>query len=234
MIDAAPSRREQRRQAKGPQRGAAGPVGVRVAGGQRQRQLPWVALGVLLVVMSMLGFALWSIQQAQRTPVLVAGREIDAGSVIERDDLELVSVGADAGLSVIDAGQEDLVIGATARGPIPAGTPLSPALVVPAAEAVPAGSAVVGAMLEAGEYPTSALQPGDRVKLIETAPAGPAVERDQVVELAEATVWTGEPLDGSSRRELFVSLLVVETSAARVSSAAAAEQLRLVLVGSAR
>jgi hypothetical protein len=41
-------------------------------------------------------------------------------------------------------------------------------------------------------------------------------------------------LDGSSRRELFVSLLVVETSAARVSSAAAAEQLRLVLVGSAR
>jgi hypothetical protein len=188
---------------------------------------------LLLIVMSMLGFALWSVQQAQRAPVLVAGDDIAAGAVIERRDVVLVLVGAGAGLSLLAAGQEDLVVGRTARGPIPAGTPLSPALVVSASEAVPAGSAVVGATLEAGEYPTSALQAGDRVRLVETAPPGSSSgeEEEDVVAIAEGTVWAVEPLAGSSRQELFVSLVVAEIEAADVSNAASLMRLRLVLIG---
>ena len=232
-VDSGPaSRREQRRVVRGATPVQPSPIGVRSARSQRQRRMSWMAIGVLLVVMSMLGFALWSRHQAQRTPVLVAGRDIAPGEVIERRDLVLIPVGADDGLAVLEAAEDDLVVGRMSRGPIPAGTPLSSALVV--SEAVPAGGAVVGATLEAGDYPTGALQPGDRVKLVETAPQGSTgSEAGEVVELADGAVWTVEPLPSSSRQELFVSLLVAGEDAAAVSNAASAERLRLVLVGAA-
>jgi hypothetical protein len=193
-----------------------------------------VALGLLLLVMSILGFALWSVQQSQRTPVLVAAVPIGAGEEIQRVDLVLVSVGAEAGLTVLGADEVDQVVGRVARGPIPRGTPLSPALVVSASEAVPAGRAVVGAALAPGEYPTSTLRAGDRVRLVDTTVAGSAGRagsHDEVVELGEATIWTVEPLDASARSELFVSLLVAENDAASISDVVARDQLRLVLIG---
>lgn len=196
----------------------------------RRRQLPWVALGVLLLVMSMLGFALWSVQQAARTPVLVVGTAINAGDRIERADLILVSVGADAGLELLRSGQEDLVVGRVARGPIPVGTPLSPALVVSPSEAVPVGQAVVGTALKPGEYPTSALRAGDRVRLIKTTTTLNSDDAG-VVELGEASVWTVEPLLAAAQQQLFVSLLVPELDAAQVANVAAEGRLRLILIG---
>lgn len=185
---------------------------------------------MLLVVMSMLGFALWSIQQAARTPVLVAGNAIAAGETIQRADVVLVSVGADSGLQLLHSGQEDLVVGRVARGPIPAGTPLSQALVVAASEAVPVGWAVVGAALEPGEYPSSSIRAGDRVLLVRTSPAA-SVENRSVTEIGEAVLWTVEPFPNSGRGELFVSLLVRETEAPEVSNVAAEARLRLLLLG---
>ncbi len=213
------------------QSGTGVPVGVRPGtSASRQRQLPWVALGLLLLVMSMLGFALWSVQQAKRTPVLVAGVAIEAGTEIERGDLILVSVGADSGLELLQAGQEDLVVGRVARGPIPIGTPLSLALVVSASEAVPAGLAVVGAALVPGEYPTSSLRAGDRVRLIRTTPINGPGGEGEVIEVGVATVWTVEPLLSSSQ-ELFVSLLVPDQESASIAEVVAQGQLRLVLIG---
>lgn len=185
---------------------------------------------MLLVVMSMLGFALWSIRQASRTPVLVAGTAIDAGDTIERSDLVVVSVGADAGLELLESGREELVVGRVARGPIPAGTPLSTALVVSATDAVPAGWAVVGAALEPGEYPSSSIQAGDRVLLVRTAPT-PSAADGGVTEIGEAVIWTVEPFPNSGRGELFVSLLVRQVEAPEVSNVAAEARLRLLLLG---
>lgn len=199
-------------------------------GTAKHRQLPWVALGVLLVVMSMLGFALWSIQQAARTPVLVAGNAIAAGETIQRADLVVVSVGADSGLQLLRSGQEEVVVGRVARGPIPAGTPLSQALVVSASEAVPVGWAVVGAALEPGEYPTSSIRAGDRVLLVRTTSSA-LIDEQAVTEIGEAVLWTVEPFPNSGRGELFVSLLVRETEAAEVANVAAEARLRLLLLG---
>jgi hypothetical protein len=209
----------------------AGPVNVRVSGGQRQRRLPWIALGVLLLVMSILGFALWSVAQASRTPAFVADTDIQAGDTITRDDLTLVNVGADAGLAMLGSGDEDLIVGRVARGPIPAGTPLSAALVVSASEAVPGGQAVVGAQLAPGEYPTPDIQSGDRVRVIRTA-SQIGVEAEPEVDLGTALVWSVEPLESSSQQELFISLTVDEEMAATVASSAAEDRLRLILVGS--
>ncbi|MEM9131812.1 MAG: SAF domain-containing protein [Actinomycetota bacterium] len=215
----------------GPRRAAPGPTTVVGSGRRRRQQLPWIALGVLIIVMSMLGFALWTVNQSARTPVLVAGRGIAAGETIADTDLVLVSVGADQGLTVLQAGQEDAIVGLVARGPIPAGTPLSPSLVVGPAEAVPAGQAVVGALLSPGQYPSSSIQAGDRVRLIRTAAALTVDDGDDAsAAVGEAMIWAVEPID-DGRRQLFVSLLVPEEAAEAAADVAAADRLRLVLLG---
>lgn len=210
-------------------RSASGPTAVVGARRSRRQQVPWIALGVLIIVMSMLGFALWSMNESTRTPVLVAGRPIAAGERIEVDDLVLVSVGADGGLAVLAAGQEDVVAGRVARGPIPAGTPLSEALVVGPAEAVPAGQAVIGALLEPGQYPSAAMRAGDRVQVVRTTSAS-SLDDGGTADMGRATIWAVEPL-ADGRRQLFVSLLVDEAAAEATADVAAANRMRLVLLG---
>jgi len=197
---------------------------------RRQRGLPWVALGVLMMAMSTLGFALWSMQQASRSPVLVAKVDIVAGATIGRSDVQLVSVGADPGLSVMGADRVDVVLGATARATIPMGTPLSEALLITASEQVQPGEAVVGASLEPGEYPTPRLGPGDRVGLVAVA-LGSTSSDETAVQLGEGVVRGAKALDDFADTRLFVSLVVPQDIAPEVADAAAGNRLRLVLLG---
>lgn len=207
-----------------------GDVGSSLGTSQRTKQLPWVALGVLLVAGSMLGFALWSVSQGERTPALVAARDIDAGSIVEEADLAVVSIGADAGAVLLDARDASLVIGEVARGPIPAGTPLSTNLVTQVG-AVPAGEAVLGASLSPGEYPTGQLRAGDRVMLIETLDGLATQSGEQPKLVGRATVWSVEELLTSNEPRLFVSLLVAEADVPLVANLESQGRLRLVLVG---
>ena len=68
---------------------------------RRRRQTPWIALGVLLMAGSILGFALWSAAQSTRTPVLVAAHDIDAGSILVESDLAVASIAADADVALL-------------------------------------------------------------------------------------------------------------------------------------
>lgn len=205
------------------------PVNIGSAGTpQRRRQLPWAVLGVLLVASSILAFAMWSRQQATRISVLVAANDIDAGEVIELDDLRTASIGSDAGVRLLESTDAALVVGEVARGPIPEGTPLSELLVVES-DAVPEGMAVIGAALGPGEYPTSALRAGDQVEMVR-------VERisgdEQSLEvLGVATVWTVEELVTGAQRELFISLLMDHDISSSAANAVSQDQFRLVLVG---
>jgi len=209
---------------------APAPVGLSAGGTpQRRRQLPWAVFGILLVACSILGFALWTLNQAERTPVLVAARDIDAGQVIERADVTTVSVGADAGVRLLTADEGGLVIGEVARGPIPAGTPLSP-LLVAESDAVPAGSAIVGASLEPGEYPTSSLRSGDRVELVRVISAT-TVGNERLEVLGTAKIWTVEQLLTGGAPQLFISLEVNADDAAVVANTISQNRLRLVLIG---
>lgn len=206
-----------------------GPVGVGSNGTpQRRKQLPWAVFGVLLVTSSILAFAIWSQTQAIRVPVLVAANDIEAGSVIQREDLRLVSIGSDPGVVLLEQGEQDLVVGQIARGPIPAGTPLSELLVVET-DAVPEGMAVVGAPLAPGEYPTSALRAGDKVEMVHVVPRNGASEQTVEV-IGVANVWTIEDLFSSGEPRLFISLLVEEKLSAEVANAVSLDEFRLVLV----
>lgn len=207
-----------------------GAVGSSLGTSQRTKQLPWVALGVLLVAGSMIGFALWTVSQGERTPAVVAARDIDAGSVVQEADLAVVSIGADNGAVLLDAGDAALVVGEVARGPIPAGTPMSSNLVTEVG-AVPDGEAVLGTSLSPGEYPTGQLRAGDRVLLIETLDGLATQNGDEPQVVGRATVWSVEELLTSNEPRLFVSLLVPEVDVPRVANLESQGRLRLVLVG---
>lgn len=207
-----------------------GAVGTSLGTSRRSKQLPWVALGALLVTGSMLGFALWTVSQGERTPAIVAARDIDAGDVIETADLAVVSIGADPGAVLLDASDGGLIVGEIARGPIPAGTPLSSGLVTQVG-AVPDGEAVLGASLSPGEYPTGQLRAGDQVRLIETLDGLATQNGDVPQVVANATVWSVEELLTSNEPRLFVSLLVDETDVPLVANLESQGRLRLVLVG---
>lgn len=207
----------------------SGPVGVGTAGTpQRRKQMPWAVLGVLLACSSVLGFFMWSQQQSERTPVLVAATSIDAGEVIERSDLRLVAIGSDPGVVLLEQRQMDLIVGQVARGPIPEGTPMSELLVVET-NAVPERRKVVGALLSPGEYPTSALRAGDQVEMVRVVPRSGA--DDQAIEvIGVATVWTIEDLYAGAEPRLFISLLVEEDQSGTVANAVSLDEFRLVLV----
>jgi hypothetical protein len=197
-------------------------------GATRQRQLPWVALGVALVAGCALGFALWTQSQSQRTPVLVVDRDLGAGEVLTAGDLRTVRIGADTGAPMVAVAEQDLVVGRAVRAPVPEGTPVQAAMLVDPDEVVPAGSAVVGVALQPGQVPVPTLREGATVQVVRTPPSG--TEQDSAV-LGEATVFavtdTGEVNPGG----LVVSLLVPAEAAEPVAAAAAQDAVRLALVG---
>jgi hypothetical protein len=197
---------------------------------KRERRVPWIALGLLLVFGAGLGFAAWSQATSSRSPVLVAARDIAAGETIAVDAVGTADVGAGPGARTVAASDLDLVVDRVARGPIPAGTVMTPEMVSDG-DAVPDGQAVIGAVLESGAYPTAALRPGDPVRMVEAAAAGDPA--GVPTEFGAGRIWAVTRPEGPGAGGLFVSLLVPEAQAAAASDAAARQQLRLILVGDA-
>ena len=193
-----------------------------------KRRMPWIALGLLLVFGSGLAFAAWSRATSTRVAVLVASDDVAAGQTVGDDMVTTTEVEVGPGVRTLPAGDRAAVVGQVARGPIPAGTLLSPQMVTDG-DAVPAGQAVVGAVLAPGAYPTAALRPGDPVQLIEAAASG---DSNQPRAQGAARVWAITSPDGPGASGLFVSLLVPQDRAVDATNAAGRQQLRLVLVGS--
>lgn len=197
-------------------------------GSTRRRQMPWIAAGVVLVVLTTLGFVFVGQSLSQRSPVIVAAGPIEAGQEISRADLRYVDVATDPGLSTLGPSEEALVIGSAARGPVPEGTPLTADMVVEASALVPEGEAIVGAVLEPGRYPVSGLRAGDVVRLVNTAPDADVLGS---ADLGSAIVWSIEPTPDGVGADRFVSLRIDEAAAAPIGRAGAAGELLLVLTG---
>ncbi len=133
-------------------------------------------------------------------------------------------------MTAVRAADRAAVVGKVARGPIPSGT-LIGASMVAGGPLVPAGHAVVGAVLAPGAYPIASLRAGDAVLLIATAGANVPGARWSRPALGAGRVWSVTDPGSPGSAGLFVSLLVPSDRAAAVTDAAALQRLRLVLVG---
>lgn len=198
----------------------------------KQRRPSWMVAGVLMIAFAAL-LGAWAFTAATDTiQVVVAARDLDPGEQIEVSDLRVVEMGRTGELRAIQPSQQDLVLGRSPRGPIPAGTVLNTGLFVERDQVMPPGTVVAGVSLGAGELATPSVAAGDRVRLIAVArtATGTQVASEPEV-LGDATVWgvTGEASTGGSSERVWVSLLVSEELQTTVAQAAADESLRLVL-----
>ncbi len=214
----------------------AAPSPVSLASPTRRRP-SWVLLGALLVGLAGLIGAWVFVATSERMSVVVAARDLDPGEVVGVSDLRVVEMGRSGDLRAIESSQQELILGRSARGPIPAGTVLNTDLFAAEGESIPSGQVVVGAALEPGAVPVGALRAGDRVDVLgvartTAAAIDPAATTPVAEVLAVGTVWSVEPAGtGTSTSRVWVALLVPADTQGVVAQAAADGLLRLSLVG---
>ncbi len=202
----------------------------RLSAPARRRSLPWLMLGVLLVAGCALAFAVTSLRLSGRQPVLALARSVPAGHVLTSGDLQVVNVAADSNLALIPASSESSVLGQPAALPLVAGSLLTTAEVgtdrIP-----PAGWAVVGVALKAGQYPPE-VSPGDRVMIVTTAGTGTTGGTGPIgtAPPTTATVVGVQVAPVDSSAATVVSLQVPEADSAAVAAAASNGAVSLVLV----
>ena len=212
-------------------RSSNGAPPLRVAPVRRQRNVPWRAVGLLLVVGGALLFALVATRLADRQPVLAMARAVPAGQVIADSDLKVVQLSVDGELRGIPAADRAEVVGK------PAVSDLAPDTLlirddVGKGSGLSRGKAVVGLGLKAGQLPSEGLGRGARVIVLDTGEATGG-GRTEPKALAEGLITAVEEAkSGVGAGTVVVSVVVDESLAPAIAAANAAGRVALVLVSS--
>ncbi|MDN5857815.1 MAG: SAF domain-containing protein [Pseudonocardia sp.] len=185
---------------------------------RRRRSGRLLLLATVLVVLGVLAGVFAYRAAVHRDGVVGVVRQVPEGSVVTAEDVREVRLPPDAGLAGVPWEQLGSVVGGFAA------VDLLPGQVVTAAsvtfDRVPGrGEAVVGLAVDPGRVPSGDLAPRDPVLIV--IEAGAAAVRALVVRAGPPGV--------NGRRD--VDVLVPEAVAARLATAAAANQVSVVLVG---
>src|SRR5690242_1800151 len=70
---------------------------------RRRHRMPFVALGGLLVIVCVLGYAYGAVRLGNRVQVLAVARPVAAGQALATADLRVVSAAQDPGLHLVPA-----------------------------------------------------------------------------------------------------------------------------------
>ncbi len=180
----------------------------------------------------------------RQSPVVIVTTTIEQGQPIVESDLGQASVAISGGVTPIPVSAASELSGKRAAVTIPAGSLLTTSDVT-GAQPIGVGDAVVGLALKAGQLPSSGLKAGDRVMIVQTAIPGSAQPvqptasgssdgstESRGVLVPQANVFDVEipPASTSASVVESVSVEVSATFAAGVSTAAAADEVSLVLL----
>jgi hypothetical protein len=201
-----------------------------------------VASGLVVAVSIAIFASLYSSANRQ-TSVLIVVATIDQGQSITASDLGEASVSISSGVEPVAVSDAYQLSGKRASVTIPAGSLLTMAD-VSEGPAVAPGDAVVGIALKAGQLPAGGVKAGDHVMMVLTNSPGTAVTGMATaggssasdasttgVLIPRATVFDVDlPAANSSDASLLVSVEVTQKVAADVATAAAADQVSLVLL----
>jgi hypothetical protein len=219
------------------------------------RRRPALAVGSLaLVVACVAVFASVYLKAGSQVAVLAVDRSVPEGQVLTAEDLAVVHISTNSGISTVPVAEDSQVIGRRAAEPLEAGTLLTQNELV-TSFSPPAGESIVGVSVKEGQLPASGVAPGETVDVIltgtpgdpDSAPASPDATGDLqdpaaattgtqstgsgTVLVSDATVLEAFPSPPSSGTDAIdVSLLTASTLAPLVASASAADQVALVVV----
>ena len=191
-------------------------------GGGRSRW-PEITVGLLIIGIFALAGG-WLYSNASTTePVVALRSDMERGQPVTSNDLRVVEVGTEEALNLVAVDQSAVLIGQVALVDLEAGTLLSPELFAVGAP-IANGSGIVGMALDPGEFPTLAMRPGDRVRVVATDG-----DDGQQVLAENAEVIDVAPIGVQS--QLFVSVAVTTEQADAIAAASADDLIRLIQVG---
>lgn len=167
---------------------------------------PLPLAGAALVLLALVGY--WAVYSAttKRTPVLVAARNLPAGTVLDTTDLRTVELAGDsATMATLLANQELTgVLGRELSAPVAAGAPLSRAAVASDGSRTAAFTLVVPAL----HALAGALQPGDRVTVLATYSGGDSGAKARVIARSLRVETVGRPPQGLDRASATIPVTV--------------------------
>lgn len=197
-----------------------------IGGGRRQRRWSLAMVAVLVTLGSALAFVVLWMNAGGREPVLALRNDVAAGQTIEADDLAVVRVSSDGGISPVASSQRDQVIGQPAATNLLAGTLLVPAA-VGTSHGLEQGSAVIAIPVPVNRMPTSDLRTGDRVVIVRTESPGQAGGGSPRT-LGEGRVFEVRDEDDAGS-DIRVSVTVHESLALEIATAVARDEIFLFM-----
>jgi hypothetical protein len=188
-----------------------------------------VAVGGMLALLGAWAGMILVATAGGRQERLALAHDVAKGETIERRDLTVVRVAADAGVATVPAGDMSTVVGRAAAADLPRGGLLARAQVLPKGERlVSTDEAVVGANLPPGAAPRGDVAPGTSIMVVVDPPA----TGGRAPRTIEVTGWLrdiGDPAENTGVRE--ASLVVPTSAAASVAAAAADDRVAVVTLG---
>lgn len=200
------------------------------SGGSRRRRVPYLVLGVLLVVVCAAGSVITVLQVGDREPMLTLARPVNVGHVLAPQDLRQVPMSAGSGTDVVPASQASSVLGQPVAYSLPAGTLLSrSALGHP--QVPPAGQGVVAVAVKAGQAPPD-IAPGATVSVIVAPNSGTSSTTGSTSSTASGGPWQAAVVSVAPQTndQSTVVSLQMPTATARQVAAIPPGQLALVAV----
>ncbi len=191
-----------------------------------KRRPKTAGIGIGVLAFGALAGALTISRGSEQRTAIVAARNISAGEVITSAHLRVVRIASDTDVQSLPAIGASQLIDGVAAVPISVGSLVMPDQ-INRTQTAPAGSVLVGMILEPGELPSPDLRFGDRVKVLVASQSGGADSQDRIV--SESIVWRIWGTSTNSSRRA-VTLAVPEAAAVEVGGAAERNSIRLLVV----
>lgn len=208
--------------------GRDGKTSSRLSGSGRRRSVPYLLIGVLLVVVCAAGGVVAGMQLGQRESVLALARPVAVGDVVSAQDLKQVSIAVDSGMDVVPASSASTVVGQPIAYSLPAGSLLTRSEL--GSPQVPAqGKAIAAVGLKDGQFPPD-LTPGTTVAVLTTPGLG--TTSGTSTGSGQSSSWTAvvTAVSSNPNDQTTVVSLQLSESDARALASAPAGQLSLVTI----
>ncbi len=195
-------------------------------GSRRQRRWSLALVALLVTLGSALAFVVLWMNAGNREPVLVLRRDVPAGQAIVADDLSVVRVSADSGVTPVSSSERDDVIGQPAAADLLAGSLLTPDSVGDN-EGLAGGEVLAAIPIPVEEFPE--VETGNRVLLYRTSTSPGAGEPPEAELIGDGLVFSIRFEEGDS--DVRVLVKISESLAEDVAAAQAADQIFMVRAG---